>query len=320
MNELIDLVNQSGQSLLTHLVDPNKRLYWGYLVSSICFALWVYYCSNSKQSIVSYLFNRKIWLSQSGKLDIKIWLINIVIKTTIILPLLFAAGPLAIEINNGLNTLFGDIRPVSLNANVVMVSFTLILFLLDDFSRFLLHWLLHKVPFLWHLHKVHHSAETMTPITVYRIHPLESALFAMRLVFVQALALAIGFYLFGHKLSLWQIGGANIGVWLFNMFAANLRHSHLYLAWWPWLENWFISPAQHQIHHSKMQQHYDKNFGSALAIWDRLFGTLVLAKTVKSPIQFGLQETTHHNLSQSYLKPLYDICLTLIRRLKTNKY
>ena len=60
-------------------------------------------------------------------------------------------------------------------------------------------------------------------------------------------------------------------------FGANLRHSHVKLKYPSFLEYIFISPHQHQIHHSDNPIHFNKNMGSKLAIWDWLLGTLVLS-------------------------------------------
>ena len=54
-----------------------------------------------------------------------------------------------------------------------------------------------------------------------------------------------------------------------------------------WLEKIFISPFQHQIHHSDNPAHFNKNLGSKLALWDWLFGTLVRSREV-GKIQFGI--------------------------------
>ena len=70
-------------------------------------------------------------------------------------------------------------------------------------------------------------------------------------------------------------------------FGANLRHSHVKLKYPSFLEYIFISPYQHQIHHSINKHHYDKNMGSKLAIWDFIFGTLILSKET-SRIRFGV--------------------------------
>ena len=59
-----------------------------------------------------------------------------------------------------------------------------------------------------------------------------------------------------------------------NIFAGNLRHSPFWLRFPAWLERWFLSPAQHQLHHSADPVHYDANYGTWLAIWDRMMGRL----------------------------------------------
>ena len=61
-------------------------------------------------------------------------------------------------------------------------------------------------------------------------------------------------------------------------FGATLHHSHIWLTYGRMLEHVFISPAQHQVHHSTDPQHYDRNFGTMLALWDWLFGTLYVIK------------------------------------------
>lgn len=73
---------------------------------------------------------------------------------------------------------------------------------------------------------------------------------------------------------------------------ANLRHSHVPFRYPPLLERIFISPRQHQIHHSKATEHYDKNMGSKLAIWDWLFGTLVISNA-DDKLKFGIDDPGH---------------------------
>src|SRR5207253_9759360 len=60
----------------------------------------------------------------------------------------------------------------------VRVLFTVAFFFAYDFGRFVMHCLLHDVPVLWEFHKVHHSAEVLTPITTFRAHPVELLLIA----------------------------------------------------------------------------------------------------------------------------------------------
>lgn len=300
---MLELIYQPFDFIAGHLASSNKRLFWLYILTSVVIAVGLLSRTNKPLSTVKKLFNKNIWLHQSAKQDYVIWLLNGILKSALILPALFSAAPIAIHLNSGLEYLFGSVKLAWLPEASIAIIFTLLLFVLDDFTRFLLHWASHRLPFLWRFHQIHHSAKVLTPITVYRIHPVESALYAMRLIFIQGVSIGIGVYLFGHKLEVIDVLGANIFIFLFNIFGANLRHSHIWLSWGNRLENWFISPAQHQIHHSMDKSHYDKNFGSALAIWDRLFGSLLLAGKTEQPKRFGLKTDKLTNLIQLYLRP-----------------
>ena len=300
---MIELLTQPFDFVAGHFASSNKRLFWLYCISSEVLAIFLLSRSNSISNSVKTLFDKKVWLHTSAKQDYFVWIINGVIKAFLIIPLLFSAAPIAIWLNKSLEQLFGSANLSWMPESMIAIAFTFILFLLDDFSRFFLHWLSHRVPLLWRFHQIHHSAKVLTPITVYRIHPVESAMYALRLVFIQGLSIGIGVYLFGHKLEVIDVFGANIFIFAFNVFGANLRHSHIWLSWGGRLENWFISPAQHQIHHSLDKAHYDKNFGSALAIWDRLFGCLLIASDTTKPEKFGLQGKGFNTLISLYLKP-----------------
>ena len=68
--------------------------------------------------------------------------------------------------------------------------YTLVLFVAWDLSRFALHWALHRFETLWQFHQVHHSAEVLTPFTLYRSHPVESLLYGLRGVVVTGVVTA----------------------------------------------------------------------------------------------------------------------------------
>jgi len=171
---------------------------------------------------------------------------------------------------------------------------------------------MHRIPTLWAFHKVHHSAETLTPITVFRAHPIEILLFSLRSSIVQAICIATFIFFFGDNITLTSILGANIFIFVFNILGSNLRHSHIAIPYWPAIEKIFISPAQHQIHHSVEVQHHDKNFGVTLAIWDWMFGSLHHSEPEQN-LHFGLTKTTviKHSLKELYLNPFYDAVLSV---------
>ena len=78
--------------------------------------------------------------------------------------------------------------------------------------------------------------------------------------------------------------GVDLLGFLLNAAGANLRHSHIWLSF-GYAEKWFISPAQHQLHHSI--EHGHGNLGTYLACWDRILGTHIEAKK-KERLKFGL--------------------------------
>ena len=190
----------------------------------------------------------------------------------------------------------------------VVFLFTFFIFLLDDFSKYWVHRWMHKWPILWALHKVHHSAEVLTPITVYRTHPLEGIVFTLRGTFTQGVSISTFIFFFGNSVDLYTVLGANILLFLFNTAGSNLRHSHIGIRYWGWLEYILISPAQHQLHHSIDVKHHDKNFGAALAIWDYLFGSLHHSVEIDD-LKLGVdnQERDFNKLSTLYFSPIIEI-------------
>lgn len=184
----------------------------------------------------------------------------------------------------------------------VIAAFTLATFLADDLTRFLLHWTMHRVPALWELHKVHHSADVLTPITLYRVHPIESVANRLRGVLTLGVVTGIFAWAVPGQIKGWEILGVDAIGFVWAALGSNLRHSHVWLTWTRPLEHVFVSPAQHQIHHGRGRESWDKNFGSTLALWDWLFGTLAIAHGARPP-RVGLDraERNHRLTARSAL-------------------
>jgi len=265
--------------LLHDIVDtfftPSKRVFIGYLALSAVIACgyWVYK-HYSVRKMLSMVFSRRIGWSVSAVADYQVLLLNKVIML-LVSPLLLAKLSLATAIFFTLYEWFPT-RPVvsnSLPLWCVNALFTVVYFLLDDFARFYTHRLMHRWPLLWAFHQVHHSADTLTPFTVFRTHPVEAMIFSLRSTIVQAIAIGGLVFFLGDQADLLTVLGASVFIVIFNMLGANLRHSTVEIAYWKPLEKWLISPAQHQLHHSVAEPHHDKNYGVVLAIWDRLWGS-----------------------------------------------
>ncbi len=304
--------NEYLPHLADSFVDPHKRVSAIYLLSAIVIALCWAARSSRKPGpgglamVTKALFGRDALLSRSARGDYKLLLIN---KAILMLawPSFALKATAATALYFFFTRTFGADAPLAgWPAPVAAGAYTLFLFVLDDFSRFLVHLALHRVRLLWAFHKTHHTAETLSPFTVYRTHPVESVIFSLRSIAVQALSISLFLYMFGKSIDLVSIYGVNVLLFLFNITGANLRHSSLPISYGRFFERIFISPAQHQIHHSPFERHRDRNFGAALAIWDGMFGSLHFAER-ETVLRYGLTDAASprsHGLRALYLSPL----------------
>ena len=267
-----------------YFINPNKRVFWIYIISSIILAfLYFLYTKKSSKAILS----SKLWLHPSAKLDYTYFILGYFINAFLLIPLIISAKTVTFGISKFLYLNFGMIENTLFSYKEILLLYTLSLFIFSDFTRYILHRLLHEIPFLWEFHKVHHSAKVLNPLTFYRVHPIENLLFGLRYSLSVGFVTGIFIYFFGAMIDIYMVFGVNIFIVVFSLFGSNLRHSHVPFSYGKYLEKIFISPKQHQIHHSK--KHFDKNYGGYLAIWDYLFGSLCLSKDVKV-LKFGLKK------------------------------
>ena len=187
----------------------------------------------------------------------------------------------------GLVGAFGPVAPPAWPEFFSRAVITLMLFLAYELGYWFNHWLSHKVPFLWEFHKVHHTAEVLTPLTNFRVHPIYMLVFANILALSAAIANGVGHYLFGDTAYQYALGDTNIILVLFIHAYVHLQHSHMWISFGGVLGRVFISPAHHQVHHSDNPKHFNRNFGSCLALWDWLFGTLYIPRKEREPLTFG---------------------------------
>ncbi|WP_133011193.1 sterol desaturase family protein [Marinomonas flavescens] len=254
------------------LLNPSKRVSIWYLVSALFFAFTLFLFRYGKKGIgrLKMLFSWRLWWHPSARVDYGLWLCNRLILS-LVFPKVITTLGIVTWLMYQLRELGLSPLPVALPDWSVVGLFSLCYFLLDDFSRFGLHWLMHRWSWLWAFHRVHHSAEVLTPFTVLRTHPVEGLLFYGRSLLVQGALVALFVSVFPGQVSLLMIGGVFVVTYVFNVCGANLRHSPVPISYGKTIERWLISPAQHQLHHSVAVEHYDCNFGVVLSIWDRWF-------------------------------------------------
>jgi sterol desaturase/sphingolipid hydroxylase (fatty acid hydroxylase superfamily) len=219
---------------------------------------------------------------------------------------------------DGLTAAFGTMPPTSWPDLLARATITLTLFLAYELGYWLDHYLKHRVPALWELHKVHHSANVLTPLTVFRIHPLDGLIFSNILALTLGLTNGVVNYLFGKPVTLFSIDDANIILVLFVHIYVHLQHTHLWIAFTGLAGRIFLSPAHHQIHHSNNPLHFDKNLGSCLAIWDWLFGTLHVPAKEPEPLSFGVKvgEADMHSFSELAVAPVQRAAVHVVQSIR----
>ncbi len=262
------------------------------------------------------LFPRRLLRTTSGRTDIGFFLFGLFGYGLLFGWTLFSAGPVAALAADRLTWLFGPAPAAALPGSLTRAILTVALFLAHEFAYWLDHYLSHKVPFLWQFHRVHHSAESLSLLTNFRVHPLDTLVYAHVIALVVGSTQGVARYLLGAEVGGWTVGGTNMLVMAAAIGLTHVQHSHLWITFGPHWGRWLLSPAHHQIHHSADPRHFDRNFGSALAIWDRLFGTFHMPAMVREPLRFGVggAETSPHGLHAVTVQPVIDALALIVPR------
>ena len=172
--------------------------------------------------------------------------------------------------------------------------------LVVDLAYWYAHWIMHRMPAMWEFHKLHHSAQVMTPLTEWRQHPVELLLFPAVIALFMGAFYGAMTYLFGAAAQPLTWFNLNALMLAFMATTLHLRHSHFWLPATGWLGYVIQSPAHHQIHHSDQDRHYGKNLGLVLSVWDWAFGTLYIPNESRNRhaipllILMGVQDETNN--------------------------
>jgi sterol desaturase/sphingolipid hydroxylase (fatty acid hydroxylase superfamily) len=264
------------------------------------------------------LLPRRIVTGRSMRADIGMWLFNTFPAAGLLGTIIVSASGVSGPIAEGLTRLFGPAATPDLPVWLTEAITTLALFLAYELALWLSHAAFHKVPFLWEFHKVHHTAETMTPLTVFRVHPVETLMFAN--VTTAAVGLVGGLlrYGLGPAASPIALAGTNVVIVASLFLILHLQHSHLWISFIGLAGRVVISPAHHQIHHSSDPAHFNRNFGSSLAIWDWAFGTLCVPAKRRERLTFGAEAgagaASPHSVTGVLLEPFAEAARALRRR------
>lgn len=146
------------------------------------------------------------------------------------------------------------------NAGLPALAVIVLAFIWLDFGVWLQHLVLHRVPFFWRFHRVHHADVDIDTSTALRFHPGELLFsFVWKAGFIVA------------------SGAPPLAVLLFEVVlnsSAMFNHSNLAVPKTVdrWLRLIIVTPDMHRVHHSVLKDESQMNFGFCLPWWDRLFG------------------------------------------------
>ena len=302
------------------LMDDTAQTYWLTYIGAIIVSAGVYAYKRRHKSLrlramLRYALATRYFKHPSSFLDLKLFLAA---SLTI-----FLQGGLILALSHFLTEEIlshfpardpADYWPSTMTAKLVI---PVALFLIFELGYWYAHYLLHKVPWLWEFHKVHHSAEIMTPVSELRQHPVELFLTP----FVTGIALApfyaMIFWVYGKDMEVYSFWEMGTFVFVFYLTFGHLRHSHINIGTsgiWSYLVQ---SPLHHQIHHSIDPKHYDTNLGFCLSVWDWAFGTL--SKPEKGQkIEYGIYDDlkTNYSFWTHLLEPFRQSYLVITGRKK----
>ncbi|WP_420413272.1 creatininase family protein [Roseibium sp.] len=270
---------------LAAIVVPSERIFFLYALGAFAITYLLYRYRKPAVAFLKYCFPKEILFHKSAKQDYLFYFLLALCKGVLVV------APLA-WLGSGIHDWW--VAPAVAQAGDgasaglwPMIAFSFVLLIAFDFAIFFTHYLQHKVPILWEFHKVHHSAEVLTPITVFRMSPVDLLVTGAAVILCESGARALWLMFVGPAPDILTIFGINAGIFLFYLLGYNLRHSHIWLSYPAWLSGHLVSPAMHQIHHSSEVRHWDKNMGLVFSWWDWLFGTLYIPKE-KETFKLGI--------------------------------
>ncbi len=310
---MADLTEQAAGNLALLFLSPASHFSVWSLLVAFGLALAFLLAGRRRKAIpfrvlIRALFPKGLLTGRSARTDWGFLLLNGALG-----PIMFGGAILshhlvASSTMRVLSASLGQHGPTVMPQLMVGAVMSLVLFLAYEFGYWLDHWLSHHVPALWAFHKVHHSAETLSPVTNFRVHPIDTLLFYNIIALTTGMASGLAQWALGGAAAPLTIGSVNVLMVAFVFLLLHLQHSQLWIALPGPLGKWILSPAHHQLHHSSNPDHYNSNYGNGLALWDRLFGTLRMPTAKAQRLTFGIPDLDYepHGAAGALARPFVD--------------
>ena len=286
MEKYLKIIQDSFTGYFNYLIDEitnpgwTNYFYWLLGLSLLVFAFEIIIPWRKKQPI----FRKGFWL------DAFYMIFNFFLFSLIGYNALSNVG---VELFNDFLGLFGIDNLVAIEVQDFPVwAQLLIMFVIADFIQWNVHRMLHRVPWLWKFHQVHHSVKEMGFAAQFRFHFVET------LVYKSAQYIPLAMIGFGIE--------QFFVVHMFSVFIGHLNHANLDWSYGP-LGYILNNPRMHIWHHAKAlppEHKYGMNFGLSLSIWDYLFGTAYIPKSGKNiEIGFDGDERFPHDFTGQLTYP-----------------
>ncbi len=278
-------IEQSIDAAITVLADNlPKDLHWQWLALMLALAIGIWVLRGGRGAkgadghvrqagLLEFLLPRDIYTHTSARIDVWLYVIERCLRPLWAGGAFLAIGPATERwVMSSLNGVAGA-GPALEPTLPWMLAFSMVALLAYDFVFYCIHLAEHRIPALWAIHKVHHSAEVLTPLTRYREHVLEGPLYAAGAALSAGIAGGLFGWLFPGGITQATLFGAGFFAVVLG-FNGAFRHYHVAFHYPVWLSRWLHSPVMHHVHHSYLPQHLDRNMAAVTSLWDRAFGTL----------------------------------------------
>ncbi|MFG6685686.1 sterol desaturase family protein [Mariniflexile sp. HNIBRBA6329] len=259
MEKYIDIIKKSYSGYWNYLkyelisINHWDNFFYGLIVISlVVWLLEIIFPWRKNQSI----FRKDFWLD-TFYMFFNFFLLNLIV-------LMALSNTAAQLLDDGLKTIGLSVAKLQLFDVDDLPKWLglFIFFIVSDFVQWNTHRLLHRIPFLWNFHKVHHSVKEMGFAAHLRYHWMEPVVYKSLLYIPIAI-----------------IGGFDAQdvaiVYFFTIAVGHLNHANL--GWdYGFLKYVFNNPKMHIWHHAKkLPNHarYGVNYGLTLSLWDYIFKT-----------------------------------------------
>lgn len=247
--------------------------YWHYLIQEVTTPSWTnyFYWLVALSLLVWGLEVLLPWRKNQSVIRRDFWLDGFYIFFNFFLFSLVGYNALSNIATTAFNDLLGvlgieNIVALQLNNLPIWLQFATY-FIIADFIQWNVHRMLHRVPWMWQFHKLHHSVKEMGFAAHLRFHWMETI-----------------FYKTAQYIPLAMIGVSIQQFFIIHMFAVLIGHlNHANLGWGYGILGYiFNNPRMHIWHHAKVlpdNHKYGVNYGISLSLWDYLFGTAYIPRS-----------------------------------------